>query len=282
MPPASLGLAVSYCASSGVTDLTQQVALAYSSSSSSASSSRSSACAAYASRGSLGPAELECTLTLCEWGFQPSNCLSIRLRTDDIAANGAVQSWAIVTASTDYNSLFLTTSYANASLSSAAPSTVTAYITQSLPIQTTVPPSDDRPSTGVIAGIAVGATIGVVIVLSLVAFFVWRLRRKRKSMKNVTTAGAIDTENRTEKSQLHSDDYKPSRKELEGSKVLLTVREIAGVHEIETQDLSKVRTEMSANEIAASELDTPDRARLSPTTDSSTLLGSSVRSHGGR
>lgn len=73
-----------------------------------------------------------------------------------------------------------------------------------------------------------------------------------------------------EKAQLHSDDYKPTREELEGSKALLPVRTIEGLHEVEYRDLTKVRSEMSANEVAAAEL---DRLGLNHVGTDSTLVG---------
>lgn len=58
-----------------------------------------------------------------------------------------------------------------------------------------------------------------------------------------------------DKAQLHSDDYKPKREELAGSKVPPRIRAIEGLYEIEYHDLKAGRGELSANEVAAAEKD---------------------------
>jgi len=79
----------------------------------------------------------------------------------------------------------------------------------------------------------------------------------------------------TEKAQLHSDEYKPPREELEDTRAPPKMRTVEGLHEMEYHDFAAVRSEMSANEVAASEL--RDGTVSSPVTDSSTLVGSSSR-----
>lgn len=82
-----------------------------------------------------------------------------------------------------------------------------------------------------------------------------------------------------EKAQLHSDEYKPRREELIGSKAPLRIRTIDGLHEVEYQDLSRVRSEMSANEVAAAEL---NRFGSSQIGTESTLIDTSERSNSQR
>lgn len=110
------------------------------------------------------------------------------------------------------------------------------------------------------------------LVLAFVLLFIWRHRRtrKRKSAAKNTATGGDEPQ---EKAQLHSDEYKPQREELEGSKASPRIREIAGLNELEHVRLSKTRSEMAANEVAGAEIS----SERTPLTDSSTVVGSSLR-----
>lgn len=92
--------------------------------------------------------------------------------------------------------------------------------------------------------------------VALVVSFIWWHRRKRRDEK-ATAQERKSLQDRLDKAQLHSEDYKPHREELQGSRVPLQIRMIDGVHEVEHQDISRIRSELSANEIAAAELDRP-------------------------
>lgn len=123
-------------------------------------------------------------------------------------------------------------------------------------------------SKGTIAGIAIGGAAGTFIVFAIMMFFIFRHRKQAKQSKAVLQ----DDRRPTEKAQLDSTEYKPHREELEGSKGVRKIRQVGGLNEMEHNPmLQKVTSEMSANEIAAAEVNS------SATQQSSTLLGSSTR-----
>lgn len=253
-----LNTPLSYCSSLGVQNLDGLY-----------SSYRSTECASYASLGLLGPSSLGCVLTLCQSTIMDMEESQI----NESAANGVVQSWNVVTATANSSTA---ATLDNSPTTYLAPSTITAYTVFVTPKPTSQAKNKNDLSTGAIAGTAVGATVVVMLLLGLAGWFIWRHRHKRKKKREsekAAVAGKSDSHEDGQKAQLHSDDCKPDRKELEGSMVPLKVREIAGVYEIEYQDLSRVRSEMSANEIAASELDRSNK------TGSSTVVGSSELPH---
>ena len=128
-------------------------------------------------------------------------------------------------------------------------------------------------STGALAGTAVGAALGSMLVLAAVIFFIWRHRRAARRRK--TESADVIAGTQEEKAQLHSDEYKPRREELEGSKAAMKVRQIGGLNELEHDPISRVRSEMSANEPAAREMS----STMPSTADSSTLVSSGSRSN---
>lgn len=128
-------------------------------------------------------------------------------------------------------------------------------------------------STGALAGIAVGAALGGMLVLAAVIFFIWRHRRAVKRRKTAHPETTAQTEQ--EKAQLHSDDYKPRREELEGSEAAIKVRQVGGLNELEHDPISRVRSEMSVNEPAAREMS----SGMPSMADSSTLVSSGSRSN---
>ncbi|KAK5210450.1 hypothetical protein LTR47_000339 [Exophiala xenobiotica] len=133
--------------------------------------------------------------------------------------------------------------------------------------------------TGAIAGGVVGGVAELAMVV-LVAVFFWR--RRRKSRAPVEEPSIV-----TEKAQLHSDDVKPDRKELqgtEGSRDMLEkqpkeVAEMAANEEVVADNLK----ELPSNETPGHELETTENEmaaldRLARMTDSTTLVHASSKS----
>lgn len=138
------------------------------------------------------------------------------------------------------------TNSAHASSSQAEPTTVSSFRT-----------ANSKDGTGLtiveVAGVAVGATIAFILTTALVVGLVWRHHRKRRREKNAIV-DKRKLQDIQEKAQLHADDYKPHREELEGSNGVFQMRTIEGLHEIDTQNFSTLGSEMNANEVAAAEL----------------------------
>ncbi|EXJ56595.1 hypothetical protein A1O7_06939 [Cladophialophora yegresii CBS 114405] len=156
-----------------------------------------------------------------------------------------------------------TTSASISSSSSTAPSTSTSTTasppraTSSQPDSTlgaaaAPTPAADHSNTAAIAGGVVGGVGGAAVVIIVVWFL---LRRRRKK-----PAALQDDQAAHEKAQLHSDDMKPDRKELEGtpaSQALLEKRPTA-ISELpangEVADNARLK-EMPSNEPAGHEMD---------------------------
>lgn len=105
-------------------------------------------------------------------------------------------------------------------------------------------------TTSAVAGVAVGAAVGGMLLFAFVTFFIWRHRRVRMRVNSV----ALGEEEQPRKAQLHSDSHEPTREELQGTKVPRGIREIGGLNEIEYTPLMHRRPEMCANETTALEL----------------------------
>ncbi|KAK5942171.1 hypothetical protein PMZ80_006126 [Knufia obscura] len=138
---------------------------------------------------------------------------------------------------------------------------------------TLAPSPDSELSKGAIAGIASGSVIGGILILIILALFIRRHRHHAKRRLAAATAADSAARDQTEKAQLHSDEYKPPREELEGSKAPMILRTIEGLHEMEYREMSSARVEMDANEVAAAEL--RGETFSTPITESSTLVGRS-------
>lgn len=112
--------------------------------------------------------------------------------------------------------------------------------------------------------------MGILVILGS-GFFIWRHRRQKKRhlAQQQSFVGTGDNSH-TEKAQLHSDEYRPHREELQGSKVPPRIRTVGGMNELDATGLERVRSEMASNEPAAQEISSD----MSPITDSSTLVGS--------
>ncbi|KIV78851.1 hypothetical protein PV11_06460 [Exophiala sideris] len=163
-----------------------------------------------------------------------------------------------------------------------APYVTTVSVT-SLPTSTTTslpggvnPPRDDH--TGAIAGGVVGGVIGLAAVV-LAGFLFRKQRHKRLAHKK-------DTSDVTEKAQLHSDDVKPDRKELQGTdgpqelseKKPTEMAEMAANEEVARDNLK----ELPSNEPPGHEMETTENEmavldRLARLTDSTTLVSSRSR-----
>lgn len=115
--------------------------------------------------------------------------------------------------------------------------------------------------------------MGGILAFAFVVFFIWRHRRNRKRQSGVTSTTLTEHQQPGEKAQLHSDEYKPHREELEVSHGLPRVRQVGELTELEYAPYSGTRPEMAANEGVGSELN----SQRSPVTDSTTLVGSSSR-----
>ena len=124
-------------------------------------------------------------------------------------------------------------------------------------------------SKGAIAGIAVGAALGGMLLLGGIIFLV--RRRKRGSANNRQTDSFVTTtsnDHEPEKAELHSGDYRHDARELEGSRNTNHVRHIRGRGGPGANSAANGPFELSANEIR--ELGMGSSA-LPSTTDSSTL-----------
>lgn len=128
---------------------------------------------------------------------------------------------------------------------------------------------DSSLGTGAIAGVAVGAAAGGIIIFVCVAFFIWRHRKQKKRTRQVEHTEIVEQE----KAQLHSDEYQPKREEMQGSIVPKRIRTVGGLTELEYLPYDRTWSEMPVNEAVGAEL----RDSVSPTTDSSTLVTSSSR-----
>ncbi|KAK4949680.1 hypothetical protein LTR10_011521 [Elasticomyces elasticus] len=139
--------------------------------------------------------------------------------------------------------------------------------------------SPRRDHTGAIAGGVAGGVIGLVLIALGCALF-WRRRRRRRANRD-------DTSPVTEKAQLHSDDVKPERKELQGtngSRELLERKptgeaEMAANEEVTRDNLQ----ELPSNEPPGHEMETTENEmavldRLGRLTDSTTLVSSRSKS----
>ena len=86
-----------------------------------------------------------------------------------------------------------------------------------------------------------------------------------------------ETNTNEEKAQLHSDEYRPPREELQGSTVPRKIRAIDGLHEVEYRDIRAGKGEMEANEPAALEMNAAQHGS-SNLDYSGTTAGSHVQS----
>ena len=141
--------------------------------------------------------------------------------------------------------------------SSTAPVTPGRTSSHAIATHSTSPaPVPHHLSKGGIAGAVIGGVVGTALVL-LAAFLVIRLRRKRR-------ANRLDEAH--EKPQLHSEDFKPDRNELQGTKASQTLLEKKGfVAELPANEdpLSSELTgtgvsEMTTNEDAGHEMETTE------------------------
>jgi flagellar biosynthesis/type III secretory pathway M-ring protein FliF/YscJ len=107
-------------------------------------------------------------------------------------------------------------------------------------------------SAGVIAGSTVGAIAGLVLLVVLVSFLQLHRRRRRKLAAEAAAAAAAAAAP-NDKPQLHSDDVKPVRTELDAGikSKPLPPKEMAA-----KEELIRTVSEMPANEIVGSEMET--------------------------
>jgi LPXTG-motif cell wall-anchored protein len=123
------------------------------------------------------------------------------------------------------------------------------------PTFTITSPASPRPSPGVIAGATVGAVVGFLAIVGLLAFFLLRRRKQNRHHH----AAETDPHLQGEKAQLHSDDLKPVRKELMGQGVIK--RKPVPVAEMPAnEDLKRITSELPANEIIGSEMDSQSKS----------------------
>jgi len=150
------------------------------------------------------------------------------------------------------------------STSTIAPADTSAAITES-PVTT---------STEVIAGIAVGAALGGMLVLGFILFFIRRHRRRRQS--KTSTEPSEEAQGPEEKAQLHSDEYVPPRWELHGTRAPPQVRVVGGLEEMEFDpSIARDRAEFAANDPVGAELN-GGKSRSEPIGEASTLVASSA------
>jgi LPXTG-motif cell wall-anchored protein len=140
------------------------------------------------------------------------------------------------------------------------------------PTFTITSPASPRPSPGVIAGATVGAVVGFLAIVGLLAFFLLRRRKQNRHHH----AAETDPHLQGEKAQLHSDDLKPVRKELMGQGVIkrkpvpvaempanesVIKRKSVPVAEMPAnEDLKRITSELPANEIIGSEMDSQSKS----------------------
>lgn len=98
---------------------------------------------------------------------------------------------------------------------------ISSHTISSSPSPTFSPPATTETNKGTgtnqstIIGAAVGGSVGGLALLALLVFSIFRRRRKQR--RNLATA---QSPHREYKAQLHSDDIKPPRQEIEGDKVV--------------------------------------------------------------
>ena len=86
---------------------------------------------------------------------------------------------------------------------------------------------DSSLGIGAIAEVAVVAAAGGISIFVCMAFFIWRHRKHEKSTRPVERTEIVEQE----KAQLYSDEYKPKRKEMQGSIVPKRIRTVGGLSE---------------------------------------------------
>jgi hypothetical protein len=120
--------------------------------------------------------------------------------------------------------------------------------TQPSNLHTLTPITSPKSDTGVIVGAAVGGTIGGILLVGLViSCFVFRRRKKHRA--------ALAAKNQVpEKSQLHSDDYKPPREEMLGT-LGKKQYDHTVMSELPSNERVESPPEMPANEEVGAELD---------------------------
>jgi LPXTG-motif cell wall-anchored protein len=123
------------------------------------------------------------------------------------------------------------------------------------PTFTITSPASPRPSPGVIAGATVGAVVGFLAIVGLLAFFL--LRRRKQNRRH--HAAETDPHLQGEKAQLHSDDLKPVRKELMGQGVIKR-KPVPPAEMPANEDLERITSELPANEIIGSEMDSQSKS----------------------
>ena len=130
------------------------------------------------------------------------------------------------------------------SLATSAQSTIASTATTTAAATASPSAVPDSLKPGSIAGIVVGAFVGLALFVALAVF---TLRRKRK-----TSQEKLATDNlQSEKAQLHSDDLKPDRKELQASRPSGSPGTFA---ELPAKEPVARGTEMPANEVVGAEM----------------------------
>ncbi len=104
-----------------------------------------------------------------------------------------------------------------------------------------------------IAGATVGSVIGVTLIFGFLLLFFLR-RRKQKRQKENQASQDTKPQPVVEKAQLHSDDYKPERTELLGDQPGVKRKPVPPAEMAANENPVRITSEMSANEIVASDL----------------------------
>ncbi|OCT48747.1 hypothetical protein CLCR_04968 [Cladophialophora carrionii] len=143
-------------------------------------------------------------------------------------------------------------------------------------------PGADHSNTAAIAGGVVGGVGGAAAIIIVVWFLLRRRRRK--------PAAPEDDQAAHEKAQLHADDIKPERKELEGTRASQALLEKRPTDILELPANEQVidnarRKEMPSNEPAGHEMETTENEiaawdRTARMADSTTLGSGNTRSEG--
>jgi hypothetical protein len=123
-----------------------------------------------------------------------------------------------------------------------------------------------KSNTGTIVGAAVGASIGGILFVALVVGFI--IVRRRKGRKPLAT-----TDQPPEKAQLHSDDYKPPRRELPGT-LGKKQYDHTIMSELPSNEPVEQTKELPAKEEVAAELDNRVKIPNTDVSNQSTKVGS--------
>lgn len=201
-------------------------------------------------------------------------CTDDREDTSVITETPSSPSIIYVTSTAEGSSFTSTREYTSYALQTTAvkifgviePDGSTSFGTTQIAVATSTA-SGNRDTSSTNTGAVIGATVGIVLGVLLlcgVTLLLFLRRRQSKKSKSETqyTTQDGDDPTKTEKAQLHSDDIKPVRKELEGDVPNKKDERIEEVVEMPANEPVEGAKELPANEIMGSEMDATKNNRF--------------------